>query len=155
MTANTFRKAYSVACVLLLLEFLIQFYVIAASMFSTLAKQLPTASQVELSQVDQTVEPFAAAHAVIGIFIIPPTSLVLLGLAFGARHPRRTIGLTALVFLLMVVQFGLAAIGFVGVAAVAGLHGINALILFGLGAWLTWKHWAFGHHEAGAQTSSC
>ena len=67
-----------------------------------------------------------------------------IGLSFGAYYPWRTTVLTALLMGLMVVQFALAVIGFLGVPAVGGLHGINALVMVGLGGWLTWKNWAFG-----------
>ena len=142
---NLFRKAYSVGCVLLLLEFLTQFYIIAASMFTTTARQIAEATNADVTTTAvQNVEPFSAVHAVNGVFIIPSTILILIGLSFGARYPWRTTVLTALLLVLMAVQFGLAVVGFQGVPAVGGLHGINALVLIGLGGWLTWKNWAFG-----------
>ncbi len=152
---NTFRKAYSVVGVVLLLEFLTQFYVIAASMFTTLATQIPIANNAQLTQTAvQEPETFAAVHAAIGVFVIPPTILILVALSFGARYPWRTTVFTAMLFLLLMVQFGLAVIGFVGFAAVAGLHGINALVLAGLGGWLTWKNWAFGSRGAATAVES-
>lgn len=142
---HNFRKAYSVVGAVLLLEFLAQFYVIAVSMFDTLAKQMPFANNPDVTQAAaQEVDVFAAAHAVSGIFIIPPTVLILIGLSFGARYPWRTTILTALLLLLLVIQFALAVIGFLGVPLVAGLHGINAILLVGLGTYLVTRNWAFG-----------
>ncbi len=142
---NIFRKAYSVGGLLLLLEFLTQFYVIAASMFTTTARQVAGATNAEVTTTAvQNVEPFSAVHAVNGVFIIPATILILVGLSFGARYPWRTTVLTALLLVLIAVQFALAVVGFLGVPAIAGLHGINALVLVGLGGWLTWTNWAFG-----------
>ncbi len=154
MRVNTFRKAYSVGGVLLLLEFLAQFYVIAASMFTTTAGQIAEQTSGEVTTpVVQNVEPFSAVHAVNGVFVIPATILILVGLSFGARYPWRTTGLTALLLVLMVVQFALAVVGFLGVAAVAGLHGINALVLVGLGGWLTWNNWVFRRRAPAAQAA--
>ena len=142
---HNFRKAYSAFGLALLLEFLAQFYVIAVAMFDTLAKEMPFASSADLTQAaPANVDPFAAAHAVSGIFIIPPTILIMVGLSFGARHRRRTTALTAVLFLLVVIQFALAVVGFLGVPLVAGLHGINAIVMVGLGAYLVASNWEFG-----------
>jgi hypothetical protein len=134
---------YSVAGVLLLLEFGAQFYTIASSGFTKVASEIaqrPTGASPEL-------EPFAIAHAVIGVFIVPLTILALIALSVGARYPRRTTILAALLLLLWVVQFGLAYVGFLGVAPLAGLHGINALAMVGLGIYLVRSNWAFGRRR--------
>ena len=57
--------------------------------------------------------------------------------------PGKTTGLSALLFLLVVLQLALANIGFSGAALVGGLHGLNALLLVGLALWLVWRRWAF------------
>jgi hypothetical protein len=49
-----------------------------------------------------------------------------------------------------VVQIVLAFAGGGGFAAVAGLHGINALILTGLGIYLLVRNWAFRRQAASA-----
>src|SRR2546428_4224327 len=126
----------------MLLEFLAQFYTIASSGFATVANQIANAGTA--SEVAQEVDPFAATHAVIGVFIVPLTILALIALSLGARLPRRTTVLTGLLFLLWVFQFMLAFIGFAGVAPIAGLHGINALALVGLGIYLVRSNWALG-----------
>ena len=143
MTRNL-RKMYSVLGALLLLEFLAQFYTIASSGFTTVAKEIANAGNNGAgSAAAYEIEPFGAAHAVIGVFIVPTTILALIGLSFGARYPRKTTVMAALLFLLWVVQFALAFVGFLGVAALAGLHGINALVMVGLGVHLVKSTWAF------------
>jgi hypothetical protein len=146
---DNFRKAYSVIGAVLLLEFLTQFYVIAAAMFITVAKEI---ADVQNGVVTHTpvhdVEFFAGVHAVTGIFIMPPTLMILIAVSIAARYPWRTTGLTAVLLALLVVQFLLAVVGFMGGAAVAGLHGINALLMVGLGIWLVIRNWAFRHKAA-------
>ncbi|TMF81363.1 MAG: hypothetical protein E6I11_16875 [Chloroflexi bacterium] len=144
MTAR-FAKIYSVVGALMLLEFLAQFYTIASSGFTTVAGQIAnSANGSETRSAVQEVDLFAAAHAVIGVFIVPLTILALIALSWLARLPRRTRVLTSLLFLLWLFQFGLAFIGFAGIAPIAGLHGLNALALVGLGIYLVRRNWAFG-----------
>jgi len=120
------RKIYSVVGALMLLEFLAQFYTIASSGFATVANEIATTQNARVTGAEiQEVDPFAAAHAVIGVFIVPLTILALIALSLGARLPRRATVLTGLLFLLWVFQFMLAFVGFAGVAPIAGLHGIN------------------------------
>ncbi len=137
-------KMYSVVGALLLLEFVAQFYTIASSGFTTVASEIANAGNPGVASATVNgVELFGAAHAVIGVFIVPMTILALIGLSFGARYPRKTTVTAALLFLLWVVQFALAFVGFLGVAALAGLHGINALVMVGLGIYLVKSNWAF------------
>ncbi len=142
-------KMYSVVGALMLLEFLAQFYTIASSGFITVANEIANAGVSRVAVQD--IEPFSAAHAVIGVFIVPLTIAALIGLSFGARYPRRTTVLTALLLLLWLLQFALAFVGFLGIPALAGLHGVNALGMVGLGIYLVKSNWAFGRH-ASAQT---
>lgn len=151
---DKFRKAYSVVGAVLLLEFLTQFYVIAAAMFTTVAREIAGGQNgaVTYTPVHQ-VEFFAGVHAVTGTFVVPPTLLILIALSIGARHPWRTTGLTGVLFVLLLVQFLLAVVGFLGGAAVAGLHGINALLMVGLGIFLVTRTWAFRRQVAAASVS--
>jgi hypothetical protein len=143
MTRNL-RKMYSVVGALLLLEFLAQFYTIASSGFTMVANEIANAGNPRVgSAAVYEIEPFGAAHAVIGVFVVPITILALIVLSFGARYPRKTTVLAALLFLMWVVQFALAFVGFLGVAALGGLHGINALAMVGLGIYLVKSNWAF------------
>jgi hypothetical protein len=135
---NFFRKAYSVAGVLLLLEYLAQVFLIATAAF-TIENANDNATSVYAAF--KNADTFAGLHALNGTLIISVTTLVLLGLAFAARFPRPVILLTGLLFVLLVVQF---LLGISGIALVSGLHGLNALILIGLAAWLTQRNWAFG-----------
>lgn len=105
-------KMYSVVGALMLLEFLAQFYTIASSGFLMVADEITNAGVARMAV--QEIDPFGAAHAVIGVFIVPLTIVALIGLSFGARYPRRTTVLTAVLLLLWVVQFTLAFVGFLG-----------------------------------------
>jgi len=142
MTRNL-RKMYSVIGALLLVEFLAQFYTIASSAFTSVADKIANAGNSTAASTVDEIDLFGAAHAVIGVFVVPITILALIILSFGARYPRKTTIMAALLFLLWVVQFALAYVGFLGVAPIAGLHGINALVMVGLGIYLVRSNWAF------------
>ena len=88
---------------------------------------------------------FSALHGLNGTLLIPSTILILILLSFTARHPWKTTLLTALLLLLLILQFALALIGFQHseLAPIVGLHGLNALLLVGLTLRLTWQRWAF------------
>ena len=91
--------------------------------------------------------PFDAHRAVgdlIGIF-----SLIGIALAFAARVPWRITGINALFFVLMVIQSGLA---FAGVQAIAALHVVNGVLIFGVVAYLTRA--AYGHAKQEAAASA-
>src|SRR6202165_420530 len=145
MTRNL-RKIHSVVGAMLLLEFLAQFYTIASSGFTVAANQIANAVNPGVAgAAAPEIDLFGEAHAVNGVFIVPITIVALIALSFGARYPRRTTVMTALLFLLWVVQFALGFVGFLGVAApLAGLHGLNALVMVGLGIYLGKSNWAFG-----------
>src|SRR5260370_294585 len=68
------------------------------------------------------------------------TTLVMVGLSFGSRYPWRTTIMSALLFVLLVVQVLLAH---TGIPALSALHGLNALVMIGLGGYLTGRNWAF------------
>jgi uncharacterized protein DUF6220 len=144
-----FRRAYSTASVVLLVELALQFYFIAAAALhvwgAAPSSGEPTSAQI-FSGFKQG-DTFANLHVINGSLVIPVTILVMIGLAFGARHTTRTKWLTGALFGLMVVQFVLAGLGFSGNAvagAIAGLHGINALVIVSLTAFLVRENWAFG-----------
>lgn len=63
------------------------------------------------------------------------------GCSFGARYPWRTTILTALLFVLLIIQSILA---YTGISIVSGLHRLNAIILIGLAGFLMGRNWAFG-----------
>jgi hypothetical protein len=134
-----FAKAYSAFGVLLLLELCAQFYFIAAAV-------IPIAAPLTLAfPSDQTsYNTFSVLHGLNGTFLIPFTIFVLVLIAFAARHPWKTTLLTALLLLLVVLQF-LLTLGFQHpeFAPIAGLHGLNALLIVGLTLRLTWQRWAF------------
>jgi hypothetical protein len=74
-------------------------------------------------------DPHRAVGDLIGI-----ASLIGIALAFAARVPWRITGINALFFVLMVIQSTLA---FAGVQAIAALHVVNGLLIFGVVAYLT------------------
>ena len=120
-------KAYSAFGVLLLL--FAQFYFIPAAVIPIAA---PLTIDITPDNVwKSTYDTFSALHGINSILLIPTTILVLIMFSFAARHPWKTIGLTALLLLLLVLQFALALIGFQhsDLAPIAGLHGLNAILL--------------------------
>ena len=136
------RKAYSVAGVVLLVELFLQFYFAAGGIFMIASKADENATVVKGAVHNS--EAFFGLHAANGTILIPLTILVMIGLSFWARYPWRTTGLTALLFGLLVIQFALAAAGFAGVAVIAGLHGLNALVMVGANIYVVVRNWAFG-----------
>lgn len=84
-------------------------------------------------------------HALFGTFLIPFTTLCLIALSFAARYSWHTTLLTILLFLLLLLQFALALVGFLHseLAPLAGLHGLNALFVLALALYLTYRRWAF------------
>ena len=150
-----FRRAYTIAGVVLLVELALQFYLIAAAALhvwgATPSSGSPTGAQVLAGF--NAGDTFAMLHALNGTIVVPVTILVMIGLAFGARYPARVKWLTGALFGLMVVQFVLAGLGFAGNAvagAIAGLHGLNALAIVGLAVQLVIRNWAFGGARATA-----
>ena len=143
-----FRRAYSIAGVILLVLLALQFYFIAAAAWSVWGAT-PNSGEPTSSQIFSGFklgDTFANLHAADGTLLIPLTILVMIGLAFGAHHTARVKWLTAALFGLIVIQ---ALLGFFGGAqttagsAVAGLHGVNALAIVGLTVYLVRGNWAF------------
>jgi hypothetical protein len=133
---SIFRKAYSVFGAVLMLQFLAQLYFIAAAIF-TIVNSNDNAKDVYAAF--KNADTFAGLHAVNGD-LIGLTTLIMLGLSFGSRYPWRTTILTGVLFVLLVIQSVLAH---TGIPALSGLHGVNALIMIGLGGYLTGRNWAF------------
>ena len=133
---NIFRKSYSIVGALLMLEYFVQLFFIAGGIF-TIANA--DDNQKSVYAAFKNADSFMGAHAfngwLIGILII-----ILFALAFAARWPRRTIGLTGLLLGLYVVQFVLAH---TGLPALSALHGVNAVIMIGLTGFLVGRNWAF------------
>ena len=128
---------------ILMLQFLAQLYFIAAAIF-TIVNANDNAKDVYAAF--KNADNFAGLHAINGD-IIGLTILVMVGLSFGSRYPWRTTILTGVLFVLLVIQSVLAH---TGIPALSGLHGINALILVGLGGFLTGRNWAFGRRTESA-----
>ena len=140
---NIFRKAYSVAGVVLMLQFLLQLYFIASALFTIISAN---DNAKDVYSAFKNADTFAGLHAINGD-LIALTILVMIGCSFGSRYPWRTTILTAVLFVLLVIQ---AVLAHTGIPALSGLHGVNALILIGLGGFLTGRNWAFGRRPANA-----
>jgi len=143
-----FRRAYSIAGVILLALLGLQFYLIAAAAWSvwgaTPSSGEPTSAEVFSGF--KLGDTFANLHTANGSLLIPLTILVMIGLSFGARHAARVKWLTAALFGLMVIQAFLGFFGSVQTtagSALAGLHGLNAMALVGLTLYLVRGNWAF------------
>jgi hypothetical protein len=134
---RAFRKAYSVFGAILMLQFALQLYLIAAAAIDIFNAN-DNAKDVYSSFKD--ADTYASLHRLNGD-LTALTILIMVGLSFGSRYPWRTTILTALLFVLLVIQSTLAYSG--GIPLVAGLHGVNALFLIGLGGYLTGRNWAF------------
>ena len=143
---SIFRKAYSVFGALLMLQFLAQLYFIASAIF-TIVNANDNAKDVY--SAFKNADNFAGLHAINGD-LIGLTTLIMVGLSFGSRYPWRTTILSGVLFLLLVIQSVLAH---TGIPALSGLHGINALVMIGLGGYLTGRNWAFRPEPAAAAPS--
>jgi hypothetical protein len=132
-----FRKAYSVAGAVLMLQFLLQIYFIAAAAVTVLGSN-DNAKDVYSSF--KTADTFTGLH-LLNAGLIYLTLLVMIICSFGARYPWRTTILTAVLLIQLFLQ---SVFAHTGVPIMAGLHGVNALIMIGLGAYLTGRNWAFG-----------
>jgi hypothetical protein len=131
------RKAYSVVCAVLMLQYVLQLYLIAAAIFTiTHANDSAHDIYAAFKQADKSYLPIHALNGDLAWIM----TLLLLILSFGARLSWRTTGLTALLFALMTVQSG---IPYPPVPVIlSALHGVNALVLIGLTGYLTSRNWA-------------
>lgn len=143
---SIFRKAYSVAGAVMMLQFFLQLYLVAAALL-TIFQANDNAKDVY--SAFKTADNFAGLHRANGD-LLGITMLVMIGLSFGARFPWRTTILTVVLFVLLVIQSFLA---YVPVPIVSGLHGVNALILIGLGGYLTGSNWAFRRGSEAPRTT--
>jgi hypothetical protein len=143
---SIFRKAYSVFGALLMLQFLLQLYFIAGALFTIVSAN---DNQKDVYAAFKNADNFAGLHAINGD-LVGLTILIMVGLSFGSRYPWRTTILTGVLFLLYVIQFVLAH---TGAPVLAGLHGVNALIMIGLGGYLTGRNWAFRPTPEAAATT--
>jgi uncharacterized protein DUF6220 len=138
---NIFRKAFSVACVVLMIQFFAQLYLVAAAVL-TIFQANDNANDVY--SAFKSADTFAGLHRANGD-LVAVTVLVMIGCSFGARYPWRTTILSAILFILLFIQSLLA---YTGIPLVSGLHGVNALIMIGLGGYLTARNWAFRRQTA-------
>src|SRR5882762_9937638 len=135
-TMGISRKAYSVLGALLMIQFFAQLYFIAAAALTIFGAE-DNANSVYSAFKD--ADTYAGLHATNG-GLIGLTLLIMIGLSFGSRYPWRTTVMTAVLFVLLVLQ---SIFAHTGVPIVAGLHGVVALVMVGLGGYLTGTNWAF------------
>jgi Family of unknown function (DUF6220) len=138
---SIFRKAFSVAGVVLMIQFFAQLYLVATALL-TIFQANDNAKDVY--SAFKTADTFAGLHRANGD-LMALTILVMIGCSFGARYPWRTTILSAILFLLLIIQSILA---YTGIPLLSGLHGVNALIMIGLGGYLTGSNWAFRRETA-------
>jgi hypothetical protein len=143
-TRGLFRKLYSLASALLLLECLGQFF-LAGLMLFTLAKG--GENKEMLWAAEQSSQIFFAIHVFNGTVLIPAAMTLLVVFSVFARHPWRTTGLSAALLPLLLAQYLLANQTFAanqgGSPLLAAFHPLNGLLILGLALYLAWRHWAF------------
>ena len=144
---NVFRKAYSVAGVVLMIQFFAQLYFIAAAIFTIFQAN---DSAKDIYAAFKSADTLAGLHRANGD-LMALTLIVMIGCSFGARYPWRTTILTGVIFILLIIQSVLA---YTGIPILSGLHGVNALIMIGLGGFLTGRNWAFRSETRVAATPS-
>ncbi len=109
----------------------------------------PTSSTARARRSTRTSSSTASASMSASAIWSCSLGLVLLILAFAGRVRGRQLQLTGLLFGLLIVQVVLAWIGY-GVPAIGFFHPVNALVLFGLSAWLAMTEWRGGMTAASA-----
>jgi hypothetical protein len=120
------RQTYRVLALLVCLGVLVQAAAVAFAWFDVI-------SAIDDGTVfDENSEGNAghALHAITGMMIIPVLSLLLLIVSFFARVPGGVMW-AAIVLGVTVLQVILAFVAF-GAPVVGALHGVNALVLFGV-----------------------
>jgi len=138
---SMYRKAYSVFGALLMLQVFLQLYFIAGAIF-TIVNANDNAKDVFLAY--KNADRFASLHVANG-YLIGFTILFMVAFSVASRYPWRTTIMTAVLWVLVAVQSVLAH---TPLAALAALHGINALLIIGLGGYLTGTNWAFGRRAS-------
>src|SRR5258708_21887048 len=126
-------------------QFFAQLYLVAAAVL-TIFHAGDNAKDVY--SAFKSADTFAGLHRANGD-LIALTILVMIGCSFGARYPWRTTILTAILFLLLLIQSILA---YTDIPLLSGLHGVNALIMIGLGGYLTGRNCAFRRQTAAPTT---
>jgi Family of unknown function (DUF6220) len=91
-------------------------------------------------------DPHRAVGDLIGI-----ASLIGIALAFAARVPWRITGINAVFFVLMVIQ---SALAFASVQAIAALHVVNGVLIFGVVGYLTRQVYLYAKQQPAAAATS-
>jgi hypothetical protein len=134
--AIVLRKAYALVGVVLMTEFALSLYYVAGNTFALHgATEQGTKLQVASDSAHEFLEHHVQVADLSGVTVI-----VMVGLAFAFRLPRRTVALTAALLALFIVQ---ALLPGVERPEVSALHGVNALLLVILDAYLVATTWPF------------
>src|SRR5438552_8793597 len=117
-------------------QFFAQLYLVAAAVLAIFQADN---NAKDVFSAFKTADTFAGLHRANGD-LIALTILVMVGCSFGSRYPWRTTILSGILFVLLVIQSQLT---YMGTPLVSGLHGVNALILIGLGGYLPGRYLAY------------
>lgn len=128
------RTAYRVLAYLIALEVIIQSAVVVYGFFG-LIKWVDGGATLDSATMDDESTSFAGlggliVHWMNGMYLIPLIALVFLLVSFGAKVPGG-VKWAGYVFLAVIIQVLLGLFAH-EVPALGALHGINALVLFGL-----------------------
>src|SRR5207244_13477604 len=104
---NLFRVSFAVACVVLMIQFVLQHDFVAADIL-TIFQADDNAEDVY--SAFKTADMFAGLHRANGD-LIALTILLMVGCSFGSRYPWRTTILSGILFVLLVIQSLLAYMG--------------------------------------------
>ena len=134
---TVWARVYSIVSAVLGILLLAQFLFAGLAVFTIMQESgSGTAAAKSLSDAD----PYWGLHFFNALFITL-VMLVLIGAAFAARKPRRTVLLTALFVPLMFLQ---GAFAFTPLAPIAAVHVLNALVILALAGYVVRSNWAFG-----------
>jgi heme A synthase len=132
---NAFRAIYRIWVSILTAAVALQIFFAGYGAFDAAKKLDDEGSTIDQDAFNASFDP----HIALGYFLFLG-SLVLLLISFGARGKSRILRSLGVVLLLML-QIVLAWTGY-GVPYVAGgLHPINAFIILGFLASITWREW--------------
>jgi hypothetical protein len=134
---TVWARVYSIVSAVLGVLLLAQFLFAGLAVFTIMDESgSGTAAARSLSDADT----FWGLHF-FNALLIALAILVLVGMAFAARKPRRTTLLTALFVPLYILQ---AVLAFTPLAPVSAVHVLNALVILALAGYVVRSNWAFG-----------
>ena len=130
---SALRAIYRYFAALIFLAIIVQFFLAGLGAFGV------SEEAAEGSVTEEVVDDKFSPHGALGFFMVVAMLLLFL-ISLGAGRGRNRILLTLALFLDGILQLFLAGAG-QDVAAVGGLHPVNALVLLGLTGYLAWAAW--------------